>query len=72
MENDRQAILAAIKTGCDIDPDNVRMVRIKNTLHLEEIQLSTALIEEARRHPQIKIIGDPVPLLFDADGYLTK
>ena len=72
MENDRQAILAAIKTACDIDPDNVRMVRIKNTLHLEEIQLSTALIEEARRHPQIELIGDPVPPLFDEDGYLTK
>ena len=72
MENDRQAILTAIKTACNIDQDNVRMVRIKNTLHLEDIQISTALLEEARRHPQIEILAEPVPLIFDAEGYLKQ
>jgi hypothetical protein len=72
MDNDRQAILAAIKTCCDIDPENVRMVRIKNTLHLEDIRISRALIEEARRHPNIELNGELVPLLFDSTGELIN
>ncbi len=70
MENDRQAILAAIKTCCDIDPNNVRMIRIKNTLHLEDIEISPALMAEARQHPQIELLEHPVPLVFDSEGYL--
>jgi len=70
LENDRQAILAAIKTCLDIDPENIRMIRIKNTLHLEDIQISAALMDEARRHPQLEVLEEPVPLLFDTEGYL--
>jgi hypothetical protein len=72
LENDRQAILAAIKTCCDIDPANVRMVRIKNTLHLEEIQISAALVEEARCHRQIEVLETPSPILFQPDGYMKE
>ena len=72
LENDRQAVLAAIKTCCDIDPANVRMVRIKNTLHLEDIQISAALMEEACCHRQIEVLEAPSPIFFDTDGYMKE
>lgn len=72
LENDRQAILAAIKTCFYVDPDNLRIVRIKNTLHLEDIQISTALLAETHRHTCVEVIGDPVPMEFDPEGYLKK
>jgi len=41
--------------GCDLD--NLRIVRIKDTLHLGEIQISEALLETARQNPRITILG---------------
>jgi hypothetical protein len=72
LENDRQAIQAAIKTCLNIDPANVRMVRIKNTLHLEDIQISAALMKEACSHPHIEVLEHAAPLLFDTQGDLQK
>jgi len=70
MENDRQAILAAIKTCCGIDPANLRMVRIKNTTELAEIMISPALLPEAVNHPHVEIFDSPQELAFDATGNL--
>lgn len=70
MENDRQAILAAIKTCCGIDQTNLRLLRIKNTLELAEIMISPALIDEARNHSQVEILGKPEEVAFDDKGNL--
>ncbi len=70
MENDRQAILAAIKTCCGIDQANLRMVRIKNTMELAEIMISPALLAEAVNHPLVEIFDSPQELAFDATGNL--
>ena len=70
MENDRQAILAAIKTCCGIDPANLRMVRIKNTTELAEVMISPALLPEAFKHPQVEIADSPQDIAFDAKGNL--
>lgn len=70
MENDRQAIQAAIHTCFNIQHDHVRMVRIKNTLHLEEIEVSTALLEEIRSHPYMEILTEATPFSFDTAGNL--
>ena len=70
MESDRQAILAAIKTCCGIDPANLRMVRIKNTTELAEIMISPALLPEAVNHPYMEIFDSPQELAFDAKGNL--
>ena len=70
MESDRQAILAAIKTCCGIDPANLRMVRIKNTTELAEIMISPALLPEAVNHPYMEIFDSPQDLAFDNKGNL--
>lgn len=71
MENDRQAILAAIKTCCGIDQTNLRMVRIKNTMELAEIMISPALFQEARNHSQLELVGPSEEMLFDAEANLV-
>ncbi len=71
MNNDRQAIQAAIKTCFDSDKNKIRLVRIKNTLQLENIQISEALLPEARKNPMIKVLNDQTrPLSFDEEGNL--
>ena len=40
MNTDREAIALAVKTVVRVKPEHCRIVRIRNTLHLGEIQIS--------------------------------
>jgi hypothetical protein len=70
MEDDRDAIRAGIKTSGARELARVRLVRVPDTLHLREIAISEALLDEARAHPAIEIAGAPRELVFDAGGRL--
>ena len=70
MDSDRLAIQAAIKT-CNLrDLAHVRVVRIPNTLHLEHIEISEALLDDAARDSAIEMSGAPSAWTFDAAGNL--
>jgi hypothetical protein len=70
LDNDREAIQAAVKTSNVLDIAKVRLVRIKNTLHLGEIMISESLLEEARNMTNITILTEPQEMQFDAQGNL--
>jgi hypothetical protein len=70
MDSDRLAIQAAIKTCNSTDPKNVRIARIPNTLHVGDIYISECMLEEARKHNSIVVLGEPQPWPFDSDGNL--
>ncbi|MCP1168452.1 nickel pincer cofactor-dependent isomerase, group 22 [Limimaricola litoreus] len=72
LDNDRDAIRVAIKTCNAQGPGGLRMVRLANTLHLEEILISEALLPEAMADPGIEVLGDPRPMAFDAAGNLAR
>ena len=65
LANDKLAIQAAIQTCCQIDYAHPRVIRIKNSLSLEEIYISEALVEEAKKNPRIKILEEPKDMVFD-------
>ena len=69
LKNDRQAIQAAIRT-CNVDPLKVRIVRIKNTLSLSEIEISENLLSDTYKHPELKVLGAPFDWLFNAANNL--
>jgi hypothetical protein len=66
METDREAIEVAVGEAL---PSEVRFVRIKNTLHLEELEISEALLPEAKK-AGLRVVMGPRPLEFDATGRL--
>jgi len=70
METDRDALLAAVKTCNAQNLTWVKMVRIKDTLHLQDLYISEALLDEARRNPNIEICGELVEMQFDVEGNL--
>ncbi|GCL71225.1 hypothetical protein PN4B1_11300 [Paenibacillus naphthalenovorans] len=70
LENDFYAIKAAIKTCNILDYTKCRLVRIQDTLHLGEIEISVNLLEEARLHPDIEILTEPYDLPFNKEGNL--
>ena len=72
LENQWYAIKAAVKTCNILDYSTCRLVRIQDTLHLGEIEISTTLLEEAHAHPDIEVISNPYELDFDNEGDLFK
>src|SRR5690606_15937651 len=54
LPNDMQCIQAAIKTCNILDFDQVKLVRIHNTLEISEIEVSEALFEYVKQHPQME------------------
>ena len=72
MKNDWTAIAAAIYTCDRIPGRKLRIVRIPNTLHLGEIEISESLLEEAIANPNIEILSEPAELEFDVSGNLKE
>lgn len=70
MENDDLAIKAAIKTTVNRPLDQIRIVRIKNTLHIETMDISENLMCEIAERNDIKIISDLFQYHFDEQGNL--
>ena len=67
LDTDRQAVEAAVG---DAPPDAVRLARIPDTLHLEALEISEALVPEARALG-LEVVGPPQPLRFDAADCLA-
>jgi hypothetical protein len=70
LDDDREAILAAVKTSCARDLAQARVVRIKDTLHMSEIFISESMLPEARANSAIEILSSPAELSFDPEGNL--
>ena len=70
LKHDRHAIQAAIKTCNILNLQDVRLVRIKNTISLSEIEASENLAAEIRQQPNLEIISAPHEFPFDAQGNL--
>ena len=48
------------------------MTYIKDTLCLENVFVSEAFMEQARQREDLEIIGEPIPLSFDDEGWLDS
>nr|WP_263323386.1 lactate racemase domain-containing protein [Neobacillus sp. Marseille-Q6967] len=70
LQNDREAIQAAVKTCNILDFTKVKMVRIKNTLELSEIEVSEALVDYVKQHPNMELVSELYVLPFDEKGNL--
>jgi hypothetical protein len=70
LATDREAIATALTTVGPIDAWEARVIRIKNTLEMEEMQVSEALMDELKGRRDITPIGNLEEFEFDADGNL--
>jgi len=70
LPSDRYCIQAAIKTCLLKDKKEARMVRIKDTLSLMELEVSENLRAEVESHPQLEVVQGPYRLPFNQDGNL--
>lgn len=70
MENDKMAIQVALKSCNEINQALPRIIRIHTTLEMEQIEISEGLLEEAKKCPNIEIIGEAKPFPFNEKGDL--
>ena len=54
-----QTLEIALDTIGDIAPEKARIVHILNTLKLEDMMISEAMISEAEKMDKVSIIGSP-------------
>lgn len=72
MNTDHDAVALAVKTVVRVKPHDCRIVRIRNTLQLAEIQVSEPLLAEVRARPdRFEVVSAPAALPFDANGTLA-
>jgi hypothetical protein len=70
LGSDRLALQAAVYATVDGDPAAPRIVRLADTLHVERISVSEALLPALAGDPRFQVLGAPAPLPFDPDGNL--
>ena len=72
VANDKEAIQICIKTCNKIHQENVRIVRIPNSLHIGEIMLSEAYYEDVKagKYAGVEALDEPMELRFDENGNL--
>ncbi len=56
MENEKEGILAAIQTCAQIDPNDAKIVKIKDTLHLIDIQVSENLLDYCMNNNKFQVL----------------
>ena len=70
MATDRSAVAAAILTCGRADLDQVSLVRMRNTLDLENLLVSESLRDQVLADPSLEITGDATRMQFDDDGQM--
>ncbi len=76
LPSDRDAITIALHTCGPIDPQEARVVRIKNTQELGRLWISESLYKTVKADPELQkrmvAIGEPREMQFDILGNLAR
>lgn len=70
FDTDRAAIAAALASLPDTPPPQARVIRIRDTLSLEWLEVSEILADELAGRADLEIHGPPAAWAFDAAGNL--
>ena len=72
FETDREILDTALSLMGLTPPEKVRIVWIRNTANLREMECSEVLLEEVRHWKDLSILRGVLPFDFDADGNLRN
>ncbi len=71
FDSDREAVERALDCIGLVTPEAARVMRIRNTLRLGEIECSEAYLPEIARRPDLTVLAEARPLPFDAAGQIV-
>ncbi len=70
FDTDRQVLDAALAIIGTRTPEQGRVIHVRNTLDLEEVEISEPCLAEPNPATRFAVEGRPYPLAFDAEGNL--
>ena len=70
LKHDREAIEVAMTSVGLTPPEKLRMIRVKNTKDLGEVEISQAYEGALSERNDLEIILEARPMVFDQEGYL--
>jgi hypothetical protein len=70
FDSDRKVLEAALSTCGLVEPPDARVMRIRNTLDVEEILVSEACEKEVARREELSVVEPPREMQFDANDDL--
>ena len=71
FDTDREALAGAISGTTVTDPTDARIVWIRSTLALTEMEVSEPLVPELAGRTDIEVLGEPHPFGFQPNGALA-
>jgi hypothetical protein len=72
FEKDRDVLSTAHDNSGILNPQDLRILWAKNTLELEYLYASKALLKEVRSNRRLEILSDPFEFPFDQNGNLIS
>jgi len=72
LNTDKDAICVALKTCNRITPETVKIVRIQNTLEIQRVWVSPALLADVENSADLSVAGAAAPMRFDSEGRLLE
>jgi hypothetical protein len=72
LNNDREALVVALRMCARVSSQTARIVRIKNTLDLTNLEVSEACLPDLVGRSGVKIVSEPAPFHFSRDGWLNR
>lgn len=67
---DLEAVRLCLRSCYRLDYPQAKIARIKNTMELHDIQVSTALYDQIKDRADVEFVSGPAPLAFDEEGNL--
>jgi hypothetical protein len=71
FEKDREALQAAFDNSGVLDPRDLRLVWIKNTLEVEYLWASESMLEEAKGNSNLEVVSGLQEVPFDKNGNMV-
>jgi hypothetical protein len=68
--SDKTCIQVALRTCNYFDRENPRIVRIRDTMNLDQIEVSESMLDEAMANEHVRVVGAPHDWPFDESGNL--
>jgi hypothetical protein len=69
LDNDQEALKAALRANWGVALEEARIVRIPNTLHIGELFVSEVIFNELKDKENIEVLEDLHEVKFGEDGY---
>jgi hypothetical protein len=71
FDKDQDALQAAYDNSGVIDPKDLRLVWIKNTLELEYLWASEPMLKEAKANSNLEVVSGPQEIPYDKNGNMV-